>query len=203
MAPEQLGLLPARLRLGNEYTTAVDMWALGFIVHQLLTGSRPFLEAPMEELSSGYLTDETGEMATDMRLLLQFCDGSVVLPLQLLQDIKAPESAIQLIRSLIVPDPRSRSSAAQALLDPWITGHHPSPDPAPQANSLDPLVDSQLDLISRLQISVPQPAVFQFHSPPSATPSSTLTFSSSEYKSGCESESEPDNPSHESFSDGY
>lgn len=129
MAPEQLGLLPARLSLGNEYTTAVDMWALGFIVHQLLTGRAPFLETPIEALSSGYPTCERGQMGTDMRLMLQFCDGSTVLPLQLLWAIDAPESAIRFISSLIVPDPRSRLSADEALLDPWITGRPPSPAP--------------------------------------------------------------------------
>lgn len=129
MAPEQLGLLPARLSLGNEYTTAVDMWALGFIVHQLLTGRAPFLETPLEALSSGYPTCESGQMGTDMRLMLRFCDGSTVLPLHLLRAIDAPESAIQFIRSLIVPDPRSRLSADEALLDRWITGRPPSPAP--------------------------------------------------------------------------
>lgn len=121
MAPEQLGLLPHRLRLGNEYTTAVDMWAMGFIVHELLTGKTPFLETPVELMSSGYPTMETEQVETDMRLLLQFCDGSITFPLSLLEDIKTPNTAIQFVRSLVVPDPRSRASAAQALRDPWIT----------------------------------------------------------------------------------
>lgn len=64
-----------------------------------------------------------------MRLLLQFRNGSVVLPPQLLEAVKAPESAIQFIRCLIVPDPRSRSGAAQVTLHPWISVKQPSPEP--------------------------------------------------------------------------
>lgn len=136
MAPEQLGLLPAHLGLGNEYTTAVDMWALGFMVHELLIGRTPFLETPVETLSSGYPTAETGVVATDMRLMLQFCDGDVGLPLEPLQAIDA--SAIQFVKSLVVPDPRARSSAALALLNPWITGE---PLAEPQADTQHLQVD--------------------------------------------------------------
>lgn len=90
MAPEQLGLLPTHFRLGNEYTTAVDMWALGFIV---LTGRTPFLETPVETISSGSPTVTTGQWAIDMRLLLQFCDGSINLPLEPLEAIEASLSS--------------------------------------------------------------------------------------------------------------
>lgn len=122
MGPELLGVLPRDLRQGNEYTTAVDMWALGFIVHELLTGVTPFLETPVDTVSSGYPTYETGQTTTDMRLLMQFCDGHAVLPLEMLQAVDAPTPAVGFIRSLVVADPRSRATATQALLDPWITG---------------------------------------------------------------------------------
>lgn len=121
MAPEQLGLLPLRLRPRVEYTTAVDMWALGLIVHELLTGHTPFLETPpVDTLSSGYPTALTEDVTIDMRLMLQFCDGNVELPRELLHD-KDP-AAVSFIESLVVPDPVKRSSAALALLHPWITG---------------------------------------------------------------------------------
>lgn len=126
MAPEQLGLLPANLRQRNEYTTAVDMWALGFMVHELLTGKTPFLETTVQMMSSGYPT-EAEEGAIDMRLMLQFCDGLARLPLEPLQAIDAPRSAIQFIRRLVVPDPRARPTPAEALLDPWIASQQSSP----------------------------------------------------------------------------
>lgn len=121
MAPEQLGLLPSNLRLGNEYTTAVDMWALGFVVHELLTGKTPFLETNTSMMSSGFDT-EAGEVAIDMRLMFQFCDGLARFPLEALQAVDAPSSAINFIRRLVVPDPRARPTPDQALIDPWITG---------------------------------------------------------------------------------
>lgn len=120
MAPEQLGLLPSRLRMGVEYTTAVDMWALGFIVHELLTGQTPFLETPVDSLSSGYPTVDTGAASIDMRLMLQFCDGNSDLPRELLRD--SDPAAVSFIATLVVPDPRARASAAQAMLHPWIIG---------------------------------------------------------------------------------
>lgn len=126
MAPEQLGLLPANLRQRNEYTTAVDMWALGFMVHELLTGKTPFLETTVEMMSSGYPT-EAEEGAIDMRLMLQFCDGLARLPLEPLHAIDAPGVAVQFIKRLVVADPRARPTATEALLDPWIACLQPSP----------------------------------------------------------------------------
>lgn len=113
MAPEQLGLLPARLRLGHEYTTRVDMWARGFMVHELLMGRTPFLGTPPKGVV-------TGQLAIDMRLVLQFCDGNAESPLLSLQAVDAPGSAIRFIKTLVVPDPRSRATAAGALLDPRV-----------------------------------------------------------------------------------
>lgn len=111
------------------------MWALGFIVHELLTGRAPFLETPVEAMSSGWPTVETGESEVDIRLLLQFCDGNAGLPLELLQAVDASESEVLFIRSLLVSDPRARATVVQALLDPWITGE-PAPEPATKPQAL-------------------------------------------------------------------
>lgn len=136
MAPELLGLLPLSLRLGNAYTFAVDMWALGFMTHELLTGKTPFLEIPIETISSGGITVDAGP-TTDMQLLLLFCNGSTGFPRELLDSARLSDCAIQFIESLIVPDPRTRSSAAQALLHPWITGQLPHAAPDAQVGTHD------------------------------------------------------------------
>lgn len=105
----------------------------GFIVHELLTGRTPFLETPVEMMSSGYPTVATAEWPIDMRLLLQFCDGDINLPLEPLQAIEAPPNVLLFLYRLVVPDPRNRATAAQALLHPWITGqpHVPSHESSP------------------------------------------------------------------------
>lgn len=84
-------------------------------------------------MSSGYPTVATGEWPIDMRLLLQFCDGHINLPLEPLQAIEAPPNVLLFLSRLVVPDPRNRATAAQALLHPWITGlpHVPSHEPSP------------------------------------------------------------------------
>lgn len=135
MAPEQLGLLPLSLRMGVEYTTAVDMWALGFIVHELLTGQTPFLETPVDCMSSGHPTVDPGAASIDIRLMLQFYDGNS----DLLRD--TDPAAVSFIATLVVPDPRARASAAQAMLHPWIIGRAspllPEPLLAPEILTYD------------------------------------------------------------------
>ncbi|KAL0630970.1 hypothetical protein Q9L58_010180 [Maublancomyces gigas] len=50
-APEQQGLLPKYLTTRNNYTIAVDLWALGVVAHEVLTTEIPFLESfPVESL---------------------------------------------------------------------------------------------------------------------------------------------------------
>lgn len=122
MAPELFGLLPPELRPGQGYSTAVDMWALGCLVHAMLTGETPFVERlAAEDLFSG-LSSTNNDQSTDMFLLAEFCKGNVGFPTQALESCKSTGSAIRFVRRLLVADPKRRVSADAALMDVWIAG---------------------------------------------------------------------------------
>lgn len=120
MAPELLGLLPREVRCGLEYTNAIDLWALGCLIYELLTLENPFQDRTLEINVSGVAT--SSHIPVDTYLLSEFCKGNVQLPTESLRQAGAAESAIEFIQSLLVADPRSRMLAADGMKHEWLAG---------------------------------------------------------------------------------
>lgn len=125
-APELLGILPVR-DMKNTYTNAVDIWALGCIVHELLTVEIPFLE--IENFDTGFsgLTPNPGSDVdcvllpqTDVTILKDFCDGTIAFPTDSLGRCKVNNEAVDFVRALLVAEPKSRATAKEALQMAWL-----------------------------------------------------------------------------------
>lgn len=122
IAPELIGLLSRRYRSDN-YSKAVDMWALGCLVHELLTGQLPFREIEYEPdwtIESGIGSNEFPEPQTDFNAMKSFCDGKTDLPTDLLKQSRVSEIAIRFLQLILVAKPESRQSAKDALESAWL-----------------------------------------------------------------------------------
>ncbi len=79
------------------YTSAVDMWSLGCLVHFLLTGELPL----------------------SRRKLMLYCHEKIPFPRQHLEAHQSSELAHDFIHKLLQPHPRDRLDAADALKHEW------------------------------------------------------------------------------------
>jgi serine/threonine protein kinase len=91
MAPEMLNFVSGVDPESSEYTNAVDMWAMGCIVHRLALGCVPFPPGPP---------------------LGRFCNDPSSLPLH---ELPLSPPGVKFIRDLLVPLPSARLTAQQAL----------------------------------------------------------------------------------------
>lgn len=128
-APEVLGLLPWSMRTdgSNSYTNAVDLWALGAVVHKILTTEIPFLDegpggssALISGIDVGSATEQYAEI--DMSLLSDYCRGERPFPVGSLRKNLVARDGIGFVYSLMVADPRERVSAERALNSVWLGG---------------------------------------------------------------------------------
>lgn len=99
------------------------MWSLGCLVHELLTSQRVFCEA--SDFGTDIITGldtrlDTEEPSVNIMLLYDYCRGKADFPDEYLQSSGASAHAIDLVRSLLVPDPKARVTAAIALQSPWL-----------------------------------------------------------------------------------
>lgn len=88
---------------GRKYGTPVDMWSVGVVTYILLCGYEPFY----------------ADAETDMFRKILKCDYQFDSPWW--DDVS--QNAKDLIRRLLVADPKQRMTAAQALRHPWVTGN--------------------------------------------------------------------------------
>lgn len=123
-APELFGLLPRRLRPRDVYTNAVDMWSLGCLVHEMLTTERPFLEQAQKDDPESSMQFETfaSELQSDIDMIIEFCRDQIDFPAEALQRSGVSPSETSFVKALLLPDPRRRLSAVDALTSPWISG---------------------------------------------------------------------------------
>lgn len=143
IAPEVCNLI--ELGPEEEYSQAVDMWALGTIAHEIMTGSIPFCSpAPTKINRDPNDNDNTGSdedsamfsgitysnsgrstkssSSTNLRELLEYCDGKRDFPFAYSANGKLAYSTIfkDFILCVLVPQPSLRLTAARALEHPWV-----------------------------------------------------------------------------------
>lgn len=134
-APELLGLLPySMIPTGAMYNSSVDIWALGGIIHLLLTAEILFLTRDEPGGNSIFSTatewTQTPQWSQNHDLLKKYCAGQVLFPLASLTFHGASEHAIDFVQSLMVPDPKKRTSATAALQHRWLANVVSSMDTA-------------------------------------------------------------------------
>jgi serine/threonine protein kinase len=104
-APEVLritaGSSPNEEPLEQSHKAARDLWALGEVVFQILA-KRPAFSSNYE--------------------VYRFAEGHETLGRQLdsLRDRDLSVECLAFVAKLLIPDPKSRISAAEAVLDPWL-----------------------------------------------------------------------------------
>lgn len=124
LAPELLQLLPTAMAR-KTYSKAVDIWALGCMVHELLTLETPFLLADNFDSGVAALTlddewDDELMPETDMNALKSFCDGAAQFPTLSLVCAGVDEAAIEFVKMLLVANPEFRAAAKDALKSRWV-----------------------------------------------------------------------------------
>lgn len=125
MAPELLGVLPPKLRSREGYTSAVDIWALGCLIYEMLTLETPFLDTSSSDLSGLATTTTSGPRPLDTYLLMEYCKGEVTFPTDTLVSASSCLKAIDFVKRLLAADPGSRLSAADAINHSWLSGTVP------------------------------------------------------------------------------
>lgn len=123
--------------MGNSYTNHIDIWALGAIVHQMLTLEIPFRDTyTYDDPDMGSIP--TPDDAVDMDLLYGYCRNLNEFPCGSLRKHGVSEEGIEFVKSLMVVNPSERATAAAALGSRWLL----RVDSPPQVASSGPMPTS-------------------------------------------------------------
>lgn len=139
MAPEVVGRLtswPPESRYGPK----ADLWSVGVLVHQLLSGRLPFTSTKADTLQDPEPSGPscpTGQFKSDVfaAIMLGKLDMEAEPWPQISEDARA------LVQRLLQTDPKQRPTAVEALRSPWLRGKAPT---APLSDELCVLISSSL-----------------------------------------------------------
>lgn len=134
----------------------IDIWALGVIVHEMLTLRIPFLDPytdPQSDLTLSFAT--AAEQNIDTAQLYEYCKGAIPFPCDSLQKASVSADGIDFVKSLLVVNPAGRASAVVALASQWVQSRSASqldkpdvsttPGPSRSASSSDTVKKEKAD----------------------------------------------------------
>jgi len=110
MAPEMI--------LGDKYDTQIDNWSLGVMLYYTVSGHLPFNQRTQKELFA------------------QICYGAVDFPYKEFNFVS--DECKDLIRKMLVIDPKKRYTAQQILKHDWFKKFGPDCKVEKDADALDP-----------------------------------------------------------------
>lgn len=110
--------------VGINYTTAVDLSALGVVIHEVLTSEIPFQETYLDintyqDSDQVTLTSNVGP-ELDPHMLYRYCQGLEPFPVGCMQKHQVDADGIDFVTNLMVVNPHDRASATDALDCQWL-----------------------------------------------------------------------------------
>lgn len=139
--------------MGNSYTNHIDIWALGAIVHQMLTLEIPFRDTyTYDDPDMGSIP--TPDDAVDMDLLYGYCRNLNEFPCGSLRKHGVSEEGIEFVKSLMMVNPSERATAAAALGSRWLLRVDSPPPFQPQGLVSDSPTESRETMATA---AAPQP----------------------------------------------
>ncbi|XP_005109342.1 MAP kinase-interacting serine/threonine-protein kinase 1-like [Aplysia californica] len=117
MAPEIVGLYLSTSQWRTPYDTRCDMWSLGVLVYEMLVRCLPFV---------GHCAQHSQTMVRNCRdcindMFPKIFSGNYSIPTNTRESLS--DTAVDLIRHLLVVDPQDRYSAVEVLKHPFVTAH--------------------------------------------------------------------------------